>query len=114
MVSGHTPQLDLISTRVRWVELYTDEFHYDGGMFSGAARKPPELPGNVTPRYPNDSAAPVGALIFFADAPLDCATIEFVNGARIMGPIDGVKRFMKGRKFFILNRWKDFICMELA
>lgn len=114
MVSGHTPQLDLIAARVRAVELYTHQFYYEGGMFSGADRKPPQLPRNVTPRQPGASPAPVGALIFFNDAPLDCATIEFVKGARIMGRIDGVKRFTKGRKFFILNRWKDFVCMELA
>ena len=115
VVAGHTSELPIISSRVKGVLLFAEHFH-GASMFGGATyRKPPALPDNVHLRSPLITVPnPIGSLIVFHDMDIDCGTIEFVSGARIMGPVDCVRRFLKGRKFFVLNRHKDFICMELA
>lgn len=113
VVSGHTAELPIISTRVKSLELYTNQFLHNDSMFDGV-RNAPELPANVNFCKRGTIPPPVGCLVFLGESSLDCGTIHFVRGARVMGDLNDVKRFVKGHKFSILNRWKDFICMELA
>ena len=114
VVIGHTLDIDLISQRVKSVELYVNQFTYSTSMFAGAsARKEPDLPDNVNLRH-GALLSDVGCLVCFGETSVDYGTIHFVRGARVMGDLINVKRFVKGRKFSILNRWKDFICMELV
>ncbi|MCP4377716.1 MAG: hypothetical protein GY794_16260 [bacterium] len=113
VVSGHTAELPIITARVKRVELYYNQFLHNPSMFGGV-RNAPELPENVNLCPRGTVPPPVGCLVFLGESSLDCATIEFVSGARVMGDLKCVKRFVKGRKFSILNRWNDFICMELA
>lgn len=114
VVIGHTEDLPVISSRVKAVLLYAKQF-FRAEMFDGASYvRPPRLPGNVTLEKGRAVPSGVGILIPLCESGIDCGTIEFVNGARVMGPVELVKPYLKGRKFFILNRHKDFICTELA
>jgi len=114
VVSGHTAELHIISSRTKSVLLYASAF-YRKPMFEGASYvKPPTLPGNVTLCENDDAPPPVGMLVTFDKSAARYGEIEFVSGARIMGPVEFVKGYLKGRKFNIVTRWHDFICVEIV
>lgn len=109
-VVGWHPAIEFVADRARDAHLFETNF-IRHPMIEGVARKkPPTLPGNVALKA--GPAGQYGAVVIFRDIP--GIYPDPVPGARIMGPLGAIKAHLRGRKFFILNRFSDWVCVELG
>jgi len=114
-VFGWDPALAIVADRARLVHLYETDFIRKPIIPGVSIKRRPTLPNNVF--WMNDPSmpaygSPYGAAVVLKSIESD--TIRFVPGARIMGPLQHVKDHLRGRKFFIRNRFSDNVCVELA
>lgn len=118
VVSGYTPELSLVSGRLeavnRGVALFEKNFNR-GQMIAGPlyCKKPPRLPDNVAVIAETQCPIKTGLLVAFHDVGLKRGNIDFVPGARIAGKLDIIKEFLTRRKFRILSRYREYVCLEL-
>lgn len=108
-IFGHNVHIDVIASRVRQAFLFEDNFQTEWADGPVSRKKPPELPRNV---IHSKDCGPAGAVIAFKSPP-ENVTMDFVPQARVMGPLGVVKKLVLGKKFFVLNSWQDFICLQL-
>jgi len=99
------------------VHLFETDFR-DHSLIEGpvSRARPPRLSGKTV--WANDPDLPFspsqyGAAVILHDIP-ERDILGFVSSARILGPLPVVKEFLRGRKFFILNRCANWVCVELT
>lgn len=112
VIIGHDYQVELIASRVKSARLYADSWQTQEFIQGATLIRPPEMPGNIAVN-PDEPPGKIGMLILFDAVPVG-AGLQFVCGARIMGPVKHVKPLLRGKKFTILSCWQGFLCVELA
>jgi hypothetical protein len=109
-VIGWHPAVEFVADRGQPVQLFETDFVRDPAIPGTKRKKAPAMPRGVT--LASSPAGPYGAVVIFRS--VSGVFPDPVTGARIMGPLDAIKVHLRGRKFFIQNRYRDWVCVELA
>ncbi len=101
-----------MASRARRVHVIESDFRDHSAIEGGgvALARPPSMPGNV---IVGRGVEPYSCVLALKSTPKG-ATIPLTASARVMGPLEAIKSFLRGRKFFILNRCGDWVCVELS
>jgi hypothetical protein len=91
--------------------LYESNFARYAQNNAAVVKNPPLLPPNAVLA---EGPAMAGAVIIFHDGGLEFDKLTLLPCARIMGPLQYIKAFLKGRKFYTLNCTNDFVSVEVA
>ena len=112
VIIGHDYQVELIASRVKSARLYADHWKKSTFIDGATLIRPPATPKNIEVN-PQEPLGKIGMLVLFEAVP-DGVALEFVDGARIMGPVEHMKPVLRGTKFTILSCWQGFLCVELV
>jgi hypothetical protein len=101
--------------RARTVHLYETDFR-DLSLIEGVVSraKPPKLLGNVLwMNDPDMRLSPAGGY----GCVISCGRSDIIpvlKGAHVMGAVDSIREILRGRKFHVRNRYRDWVCVEIA
>ena len=111
VVNGYNKYFEFVCDRARAVLLYESSFIRYARHDAVAIKNPPILPSNA--KLTNGTVT-AGAVIIFHEGGLESDKLALLSNARVMGPFELVKSFLRGRKFYVLNRTNEYIGVEVA